>query len=85
MDHILWTMDYQKIQVYIKEILVNGVLKDFGPIWIDSNADNENDHYKSDCIDRTNSSNPHAYTQFTITNGVLISKICIEKPPGNYS
>ena len=73
-----------KLKVYIKEIYVNGVLKDFGPIWIDSDVNIENDNYKSDCIDKTNGKtrNPHAYTNFTITNGAMESKTCIEKPPG---
>ena len=49
---------------------------------MDSDVDIENDPYTSDCIDKTNDINPHAYTQFEITNGKMISKNCIEKPPG---
>ena len=71
------------IQVYIKEIVINGVLKNFAPFWIDSNVDIENDPYTSDCSDPTNATNPHAYTQFTIINGEISSKNCIEKLPGN--
>ena len=71
-----------KVKVYIKEIYVNGVLKDFGPIWIDSDVNIENDNYTSDCVDQTNATNPHAYTNFTITNGAMESINCIEKPPG---
>ena len=71
-----------KVKVYIEEIYVNGVLKDFGPIWIDSEVNIENDNYKSDCINQTNAMNPHAYTNFTITNGAIESKNCILKPPG---
>ena len=69
-------------KVYIKEIFINGVLKDFTPIWIDSDADIENDSYTSDCKEKTKSSKPHAYSQFSITNGEMTSKECIEKPPG---
>ena len=63
--------------------MINGVLKDFSPIWIDSDINIVNDPYTTDCVDPTNATNPHAYTQFTISNGVMISKNCIEKPPGN--
>lgn len=70
------------IQVLIKEILINGAHKDFVPIWIDSNVDIENDPYASDCISLSNTNNPHAYTKFTVINGQLTSKNCIEKPPG---
>ena len=58
-------------------------MKNFAPFWIDSNVDIENDPYTSDCSDPTNATNPHAYTQFTIINGEISSKNCIEKPPGN--
>ena len=70
------------IQVYIKEIIINGVLKNFAPFWIDSDVDIETDPYRSDCSDQTNASNPHAYTQFTIIKGEISSMNCIEKPPG---
>ena len=63
--------------------MINGVLKDFSPIWIDSDVDIENDPYTSDCIDPTNTTNPHAYTHFIISNGVMTSQNCIKKPPGN--
>ena len=72
------------IQVYIKEIFINSVPKSFVPFWIDSNVDIENDPYTSDCSGQTDASKPHAYTQFTITNGELSSRNCIEKPPGNW-
>ena len=52
------------------------------PIWIDSDVDIENDPYKSDCISETTVAQPHAYTNFEITNGEMTSKNCIEKPPG---
>ena len=68
--------------MYIKEIYINTVLKDIGPIWIDSNFDIDNDPYTSDCVGLTNEANPHAYTEFTITNGEIISRNCIEKSPG---
>jgi len=58
-------------------------LKNFAPFWIDSNVDIENDPYTSDCSYPTNATNPHAYTQFTIINGEVSSKNCIEKPPGD--
>ena len=58
-------------------------MKNFAPFWIDSNVDIENDPYTSDCSDPTNATNPHAYTQFTIINGEISSKNCIEKLPGN--
>ena len=64
------------------EVYINGVLKDIGPIWIDSDVNIDNDPYTSDCVDGTSKANPHAYTQFTIENGEIISKNCIEKPPG---
>ena len=60
------------IQVYIKEIFINNVRINFVPFWIVSELD-------SDCSEQTNASNPHAYTQFTITNGEISSQICIEK------
>ena len=69
-------------QVYIKEFFINGVLKDYSPIWIDSDVNIENDPYTTDCHDPTNETNPHAYTQLTISNGVMTSNNCIEKPPG---
>ena len=72
------------IQVYIKEIFINSVRKNFVPFWIDSNVDIENDPYTSDCSGQTDASKPHAYTQFTITNGELSSRNCIEKQPGNW-
>ena len=68
--------------MYIKEIFINNVRKNFGPFWLDSNIEIENDPYTSDCSDPTNATNPHAYTQFTIVNGEMISHICIEKLPG---
>ena len=52
-------------------------------MWIDSDVDIENDPYTSDCVDPTDAISPHAYTKFTITNGEMTSKNCIEKPPGN--
>ena len=73
-----------QFKVFIKEIFINGVLQTFGPMWIDSDVDIDNDPYTSDCVDQTNRSNPHAYTKFTIKNGALISKTCIEKPPGDF-
>ena len=66
----------------IKEIFINGVSKDFTPIWIDSSDEIEDDPYQSDCGGSTNASNPHAYTKFSITSGAMTSKTCIEKPPG---
>ena len=57
-------------------------MKDFTPIWIDSDIDIDNDPYTSDCVDQTDTTNPHAYTKFTITNGGVTSVDCIEKPPG---
>ena len=60
-------------------------MKKIAPFWIDSNVDIENDPYTSDCSYQTNATNPHAYTQFTIINGEVSSKNCIEKPPGNRS
>ena len=62
--------------------MINGVPKGFTPIWIDSDLDIENDPYTSDCVDPTDATNTHAYTKFTITNGEMSSKNCIEKPPG---
>ena len=75
---------YILIQVYIKEIFINSVRKNFVPFWIDSNVDIENDPYTTDCSDQTNTSNPHAYTHFTITNGKLSSRNCIKKLPGDW-
>ena len=63
---------------------VNGVLKDFTPFWIDADGNLENDPYTSDCQSNTNSNNPHAYSEFTLRDGELISSICIEKPPGEF-
>ena len=63
--------------------MINGVLKDYCPIWLDSDENIENDPYTSDCVDPTNATNPHAYTQFIISNGAMTSRTCIEKPPGN--
>ena len=74
---------YIWIQVLIKDFFINSIRKNFVPFWIDSDVDIENDPYTTDCSDQTNASNPHAYTQFTITNGKLSSRNCIEKPPGN--
>ena len=71
------------LQVYIKEFFINGILKSFTPIWIDSDADIENDPYTTDCSGESNTTNPHAYTEFRIINGELTSSNCIEKPPGN--
>ena len=68
--------------VYIKEVFINGILKNFAPFWIDSDVDIENDPYTTDCSGQTNAINPHAYTQFTIINGEITSQNCIEKPPG---
>ena len=68
--------------MYLKEIFINGIIKDFTPIWIDSDIAIENDPYTSDCSERTSAAKPHAYTQFTIKNGALTTKNCIEKPPG---
>ena len=61
-------------------------MKDFGPIWIDDNTDIDNDPYTTECIGKTNSINPHAYTQFTIKNGEIIELLshCIIKQPGNF-
>ena len=64
-------------------MFINSVRKNFVPFWIDSNVDIENDPYTSDCSGRTDASKPHAYTQFTITNGELSSRNCIEKQPGD--
>ena len=85
MSHNLWLIKstYIWIQVYIKEFFINSIRKHFVPFWIDSTVDIENDPYTTDCSDQTNATNPHAYTQFTITNGELSSQNCIEKPPGN--
>lgn len=58
------------------------MLKGFAPIWIDSDIDIENDPYNSDCVNPTSAAIPHAYTQFTITNGAMTAQTCIEKPPG---
>ena len=64
---------YILIQVYIKEIFINRVRKNFVPFWIVSDVD-------IDCSDQTDASHPLAYTQFTIINGEISSKDCIEKP-----
>ena len=69
-------------QVYIKDFFINGILKSFTPIWVDSDADIENDPYTTDCSGQSNAANPHAFTQFEIINGELTSQNCIEKPPG---
>ena len=83
----LKSMDH-KVDLYLNSGLyqgffINSVRKYFVPFWIDSNVDIDNDPYTTDCSDPTNASNPHAYTQFTITNGEISSRNCIEKPPGN--
>ena len=70
-------------QVYIKEFFINGILKSFTPLWIDSDVDIANDPYTTDCSGQSNETNPHAYTELKIINGELTSSICIEKPPGN--
>ena len=59
------------------------MLRDFAPIWIDSDTDIENDPYTTDCTGETTISNPHAYTQFTIVNGEMTSFNCIVKQPGD--
>ena len=69
-------------QVYIKDFFINGILKSFTPIWVDSDADIENDPYTTDCSGQSNATHPHAITQFEIINGELTSQNCIEKPPG---
>ena len=69
-------------QVYIKDFFINGILKSFTPIWVDSDADIENDPYTTDCSGQSNTTNPHAFTKFDIINGELTSQICIAKPPG---
>ena len=70
-------------QVYIKEFFINGILKSFTPVWIDSDVDIASDPYTTDCSGQSNTTNPHAYTEFRIINGELTSSNCIEKPPGN--
>ena len=70
------------LQVFIKEFFINGILKSFTPIWIDSDADNANDPYTTDCSGKSTATNPHTFTQFEIVNGELTSQNCIEKPPG---
>ena len=70
-------------QVYIKEFFINGILKSFTPLWIDSDVDIANDPYTTDCSGQSNETNPHAYTELKIINGELTSSICIEKPPCN--
>ena len=79
---IFLTRIYLIFKVFISEIFINGILKNFVPIWIDSADNIENDNYRSDCVDPTNTTNPHAYEKFTIKNGIMISNECIEKPPG---
>ena len=63
---------YIWIKVYIKDIFINNIRKRIVPFWIVSEI-------YFDCSEPTNASNPHAYTQFTITNGEISSQICIEK------
>ena len=62
--------------------MVNGVSQKILPFWIDDGNHIENDPYTSDCIDETNLLNPHAYTEFSIRNGIPESFVCIKKPPG---
>ena len=69
-------------KVLIKEVLINGVNKNFVPFWVDSQDDIDNDPYTNDCSSETNKNNPHAYTEFSIRNGAMESFVCIEKPPG---
>ena len=69
-------------QVYIKDFFINGILKSFTPIWVDSDADIENDPYTTDCSGQSNATNPNAFTQFEIINGEQTSQICIKKQPG---
>ena len=69
-------------KVFIKQLLINGVNKKFIPFWIDAAEDIDNDPYTSDCGEDTSITNPHAYTEFEIVNGDLVSFVCIEKPPG---
>ena len=71
------------LKVFIKQLLINGVSKKFVPFWIDAAEDIDNDPYISDCNEDTSSTYPHAYTEFEIVNGDLVSFVCIEKPPGN--
>ena len=66
----------------MKEFYVNGVLKDFTPFWIDQDGDLENDPYTTDCSAPTDITHPHAYADISIHNGKIVSKTCIEKPPG---
>ena len=73
---------FYTLQVYIKEFFINGILKSFTPLWIDSDIDIANDPYTTDCSGQTNGTNPHAYTKLKIVNGELTSSNCIEKPPG---
>ena len=70
------------LQVYIKEFLINGIPKSFTPIWIDSDADIDNDPYTTDCSGQSTATHTHAFTQFEIINGELTTQNCIEKPPG---
>ena len=76
--------ELRHFQVFIKELYINGVLKDFAPFWIDQDGDLENDPYTSDCSAETNMTHPHAYSDITIQNGQVQSKTCIEKQPGFY-
>ena len=46
--------------------------------------DIDNDPYTTDCVAATNASNPHAYTQFIISNGEVKNINCIVKQPGKY-
>jgi len=78
-----WCISNFVFQVYIKEFFINGILKSFTPLWIDSDVDIASDPYTTDCSGQSNTTNPHAYTELKIINGELTSSICIEKPPGN--
>ena len=71
-----------EMNAFIKEFHINGVLKPFAPFWLDHNGDLQNDPYTTDCSSTTNITNPHAYSDITIHNGLPASKTCIKKPPG---
>ena len=81
-DPLMKKGSFYILQVFIKEFFINGILKSFTPIWIDSDADIANDPYTTDCSGKSTATNPHAFTQFEIINGELTSQNCIEKPPG---
>ena len=77
-------------QVYIKELRINGTPKIFVPFWLGSLDDIESAPYTSDCSGRTSRNNTHAYSEFTIIDGELVSPSldppegtkCIIKPAG---